>query len=99
MNAERTADRRTARSIATMMRVGTAGATILLFIAVIARWLDDTTATVLLTAGCSVLIALPVVRLLMMAGYFARLHDLRYLLVTLTVLTLVMVGGVVGLAQ
>lgn len=93
------ADQRLARAIAALMRAGTAVASALLAAGtILGSMREGVGAAILLTGGCALLIVLPVIRLAMMAGHFARLADTRYLLITIAVLTLVSAGGVTGLA-
>lgn len=96
---DRSDDRALARRIATMMRLGTATATVLLTVGAAFIYLHPATATVLLTAGCGVLIAVPILRLAMMAGHFARRSDRRYAAIACVVLLLVIAGGAVGLLR
>ncbi|GAA4515563.1 hypothetical protein [Brevibacterium yomogidense] len=92
-------DRRLALSIAGLMRIGTVIASALLVVgATIAYLQPGLTATILLACGCSLLVLLPVIRLVMMAGHFVRLTDKGFVVITLTVLALVVAGGVVGMA-
>lgn len=89
-----------ARRIAALMRIGTAAACVLLSIgAVLALLWPGPAATTLLTGGCALLILLPVIRLVMMAGYYARLAQKRYALISIAVLALVVASGVVGLIR
>lgn len=93
-------DRRLAASIATMMRVGTIIASVLLVAgAAAANRFPGPTAPVLLAGGCGLLVALPVIRLAMMTGHFVRISDRSYVVISVTVLVLVLAGGAVGLAQ
>lgn len=93
-----TKDRRLAASIATVMRIGTTVASALLVAGtVLASLLPGPAVTTLLAAGCGLLVLLPVIRLAMMTGHFARLADTSYVLITLAVLALVIAGGVIGM--
>ncbi len=92
------ADADLGRRIATMMRVGNAAVAVLLGLGAACGYLHaGLVTTLLLTAGCGLMILLPVIRLAMMAGHFTRLVDHRFLAVTLTVLALVVAGGMSGL--
>lgn len=91
-------DRQLAGRIATLMRIGTAIAAALLTAgAVVAVVRPGSAATILLTAGCALLVLLPVIRLAMMAGHFVRLADRPFVAITLAVIVLVMISGVVGI--
>ena len=58
-----------ARRIATMMRLGTAVVSVLLVVGAILAYTDAGSAgTVLLAGGCGLLVVLPIIRLVMMAG-------------------------------
>ncbi|MFF1539157.1 hypothetical protein ACFVWL_03735 [Microbacterium sp. NPDC058269] len=95
-------DRALARRIAVLMRVGTLVAALLLSSGVVlsggevpgvgARQFG----TVLLMIGCTMLVLLPVARLLLMAAHFAR-TDRLFLWVSVLVLALVVAGGALGL--
>lgn len=91
------ADQPLAGRIATLMRIGTAVAASLLVAGTIARYASAGVAhTILLTAGCSLLVLLPVIRLTMMAGYFVRLGDRGFAVITVLVLALVLTGAAAG---
>lgn len=99
-SAAAVADRRLARNIAVLMRTGTAVASVLLTAGAVLMPLEaDLPATILLTAGCGLLVALPVARLTMMVGHFARLADRRFVGITLAVIVLVVAGGAIGLVR
>lgn len=86
-----------ARRIATLLRCGTIVAAVLFAAGAVLMVLHPGAATWLLTAGCAVLVALPVVRLLVMTGHFARLR-LRWLVAaSVAVLALVVAGALSGL--
>lgn len=90
-------DRRLARHIAALMRIGTlAGAILLAGGAIMGFTQVSNATTTLLIGGCGLLILLPVVRLIMMVGHYARWGDKRFALVALAVLCLVVAGGVLG---
>ncbi|MBC7302125.1 MAG: hypothetical protein H5T78_14370 [Nocardia sp.] len=91
------ADQRLARNIAALMRTGTAVAAGLLAGGAVCGYTQaGVVAVVLLAGGCGILILLPVVRLVMMAGHFVRLADTRFVITTVAVLVLVATGGVLG---
>lgn len=93
-------DDRLAGHIAVLMRAGTITASVLLAVGGLCTYLVTGPAgTVLLTAGCGVLIGLPVIRLAMMTGHFSRLGDRTFTIITLTVLMLVIAGGVAGFVR
>lgn len=93
-----TQDRQLALHIATVMRIGTAIASVLLIAGAALTYLQPgLTATTLLTSGCALLILLPLVRLTMMTSHFVRLADKGFVAITLGVLALVIAGGVVGM--
>lgn len=90
-------DRALSRRIAVLMRVGTAVAAVLLSTGVILGAVGaQPLSMVLLVAGCATLVLLPVARLLLMAGHFAR-TDRLFLWISLLVLVLVISGASVGL--
>ena len=93
-------DRRLAASIAMVMRTGTIIASALLVAGVVCLYLlPGPAVTVLFAGGCGLLVLVPVTRLAMMIGHFARLRDTNYVLITLAVLALVIAGGVIGLTR
>jgi len=95
-----TTDRRLAERVAVMLRIGTVVSAMLLAAGAVAGYeRAGPAATILLAGGCGVLLLLPVIRLAMMAGHFARLADRRFVAVTLTVLLLVLAGAVTGLVH
>ncbi|MDQ6523742.1 hypothetical protein RB608_09040 [Nocardioides sp. LHD-245] len=95
--ASAAADQALAGRIATLMRVGTAGASALLVAGACLRPAGATgIATVLLGSGCGLLVLLPVLRLVLMAGHFARLAERSYATISLVVLALVIAAVVVG---
>lgn len=80
------------------MRVGTVIASALLVAgAAFAYLVPGLAATILLTGGCGLMILLPVIRLAMMAGHFARLGDTGFVVISVVVIGLVLGGGVVGM--
>lgn len=91
-------DRRLALAIAALMRTCTIIAAALLVAgAVVAYFLPDLIATVLLAAGCALLVLLPLLRLAMMAGYFVRRGETTFVVVTVIVIGLVIAGGAMGM--
>lgn len=87
-----------AERLATLMRVGTASTTAFLVVGVILRATGaQRPSTIALAAGCSVLVLLPLVRLVIMLGDYARQADRRFVAVTAVVIGLVIVGGAMGL--
>lgn len=91
-------DKTMARRIATMMRLGTAVASVLLVVGAILAYTDARLAgTVLLAGGCGLLVVLPIIRLVMMAGHFARHAERHFTAITLAVLALILIGGAAGL--
>lgn len=94
-----TDDETMARRIATMMRLGTAAASVLLVVGAILAYTNAGLAgTILLAGGCGLLIVLPIIRLVMMAGHFARHAERHFITITLAVLALILIGGAAGLA-
>lgn len=92
-------DETMARRIATVMRLGTATASVLLVVGAIFAYTNAGLAgTILLAGGCGLLIVLPIIRLVMMAGHFARNSERRFTAITLAVLALILIGGAAGLA-
>ncbi|SDC62932.1 Protein of unknown function [Sanguibacter gelidistatuariae] len=90
-------DQPLAGRIATLLRVGTAIAALLLTAGTIALYTGAVLAhQILLTAGCSLLVLLPVIRLTMMAGHFVRQGDKRFAIITVSVLILVLTGAAAG---
>lgn len=90
-------DRPLSRRIAVLMRVGTIIAAVLLGAGVALGAVGAQLAnTLLLVAGCMTLVLLPVARLLLMAGHFAR-TDKLFLWISVLVLALVITGAAVGL--
>ena len=93
-------DQRLAHRIAAMMRIGTAIAAALLVAGTGFEYGGLTLAAkALFIGGCGLLILLPALRLAMMARHYVR-HAQRYFAaITLTVLTLVIAGVVLGIVQ
>src|SRR5690625_3347225 len=60
-------------------------------------WPGRSSWTVLLAGGCGLLVVLPIIRLVMMAGHFARHAERHFTAITLTVLALILIGGAAGL--
>lgn len=90
-------DRALSRRIAVLMKAGTVIAAVLLSAGVLLGVIGvGLASTALLNAGCATLVLLPVARLLLMAGQFAR-TDRLFLWVSLLVLALVISGAVVGI--
>lgn len=90
-------DRALARRIAVLMRVGTVVAAVLLSGGVLVGAIGaQPVSTVLLVTGCATLVLLPIARLMLMAGHFAR-TDRHFLWISLLVLVLVISGAAVGL--
>lgn len=90
-------DQRLAGRIATLMRIGTASAAVLLSVGALLLYFQAGTATtVFLTGGCALLILLPVIRLVMMAVHFAQTNR-PFAHVSALVLVLVLAGTVAGL--
>ncbi|MGW3549176.1 hypothetical protein ACWDHH_15610 [Janibacter hoylei] len=80
------------------MRIGTVIASALLVAgAAVAYVQPGLTSKILLTGGCGLLVLLPVIRLAMMTGHFARLTDKGFAVITVAVLVLVIASGVVGM--
>ncbi|HXH35444.1 MAG TPA: hypothetical protein VNJ54_13730 [Plantibacter sp.] len=100
MNERSTAhedERALARRIAVLMRIGTSMAAVLLTIGVTLLGAGaQTPGRGLITAGCAVLVLLPVARLVQMASHYAH-TDKVFMLVSLLVLALVVTGAVTGL--
>ncbi|GAA1720304.1 hypothetical protein GCM10009809_15060 [Isoptericola hypogeus] len=92
-------DEALARRIAVLMRVGTATGTGLLVAGVACLGAGaHRPSAVSLVAGCSVLVLLPLVRLVMMLDDFARRADTRFVVLTAVVIGLVVAGAAVGVA-
>lgn len=90
-------DQTLARRIAVLMRIGTVLAAVLLSAGAILGGVGaQPVSTALLIAGCTTLVLLPVARLLLMAGHFARADGL-FLRISVLVLALVIAGAAVGL--
>lgn len=89
-----------ARRIAALMRIGTAAASVLLSVgAALALLRPGVAATTLLAGGCALLVLLPVIRLVLMTGHYARLAQRRYALISIVVLAFVVASGVVGMIR
>jgi uncharacterized membrane protein len=89
-------DRRLARRIATLLRVGTAVAAVLLVAgSVLLLAHPGGAATALLIAGCAVIVVLPALRLAAMIGHVAR-ADRFFLPIAIVVLLLVLAGAALG---
>ncbi|MFD4405258.1 hypothetical protein ACFWPH_21095 [Nocardia sp. NPDC058499] len=87
-----------AERLATLMRVGTASTTGLLVVGVVLRAAGaHQPSTIALVAGCGLLVLLPLVRLVVMLGEFARQADRRFVALTAAVIGLVIIGGAIGL--
>ncbi|MGC5257147.1 DUF1634 domain-containing protein [Gordonia sp. DT218] len=92
-----TNDQRLAGRLATLMRVGTVSIAMLLVAGTVCSWTDaDVAATILLSAGCGLLVLLPVVRLVMMVDHFARSADKPFVVITALVLVLIAAGALIG---
>lgn len=88
------------RRIATLMRWGTAAASVFFIAGALLGWAGAAVAsTAGVVAGCGVLILLPFVRLLLMLGAFARRRDGLYVGITTLVITLVVTSAATGLLR
>ena len=87
-----------AERLATLMRVGTASTTGLMIVGVVFRAAGaHQPSTIALVAGCGILVLLPLARLVVMLGDFARQADRRFVALTAVVIGLVIAGGAMGL--
>ncbi|MDX2969722.1 DUF1634 domain-containing protein [Kribbella solani] len=83
-------DRPLARQVVVLMRGGTLACVVLLIAGTILTWCDrDQIARVAITAGCAVLISLPVLRLLLMLHAFKRRADNIYTAITILVIAII----------
>ncbi|WP_280418448.1 hypothetical protein [Nocardia carnea] len=86
-----------AERLATLMRVGTASTTGLLIVGVVFRAAGAyQPSTIALVAGCGLLVLLPLLRLVVMLGDFARQADRQFVVWTAVVIGLVIAGGAMG---
>lgn len=83
--------------IATLMRTGTAAVSTLLMAGVILMGLgQETVGKALLTVGFSLLILMPLARLIMMTRYFAQRAEKGFVILTCLVIALIIAGAAMG---
>lgn len=93
-------DRRLKGRIATLMRAGTLIATFTFVAGALLGWTGASVAsTTAVIAGCGVLVALPIARLFVMIGSFARRKDTLSLGITGLVIVLILVSATTGLLR
>lgn len=92
-------DEHLARRIATVLRGGTALSVVLLCLGAVLGALDlyPTLTHVTLVAGCGVVVLTPVLRIVLMAGHFARRRIWWLAVTSAAVLALVAVSALAGL--
>jgi uncharacterized membrane protein len=90
---------RLARRIAMLMRWGVVAATIILSIALVFDLLHASApADVLAETGCVALVALPVIRLAIMAATFAKQRERTFATIAVAVIAISVASTVLGLA-
>lgn len=93
-------DRQLRHRIATLMRWGTAAASVLFVTGALLGWAGAAVASMAgVVAGCGILVLLPFARLLLMLGAFARRRDGLYVGITTLVIALVVTSAATGLLR
>lgn len=92
-------DTQLATRLALLFRIGSVLAALLLILGTAFAYVlsDSTISTVLLTGGCALIVLLPVVRLAMMTGHFARAADRPFAVISALVILLVITTAAVSI--
>ena len=84
------------RVLATLLHYGTAAACLIIGVGLVMQWLGAHGQGVI-NAGIAAFILLPVVRLICMLIAFVRARDVRFVIITALVLTIMAVAFVLGI--